>query len=288
MAKAGRRTIITAQIKDLVFQILEKNPDATVFRIHGELERLLIEKEIENIEREKATALIELLKREEDEIIETLEYKLYSSKYNLLPTTSTLNKYLQLSGIRDRITSLRTNPAGMDIQWNIGVNESPHNIPAGDIPLLIEYKKLGIRQSIEQEIDNIHALTQLTVRKAKWLVCLQPIINKWVQKYAPGADGTQTLFLLSAVADLYMLNEQRSQLLGNDVFDSAKLDKLLFETEHCTYQIFMTAIVEAKAKTLVAHSESQNEPHISALIAKIRKKHNENFMNAVNRERTNS
>jgi len=36
MAKAGRHTIITPQIKDLIFQILEKNPDATVFRIHGE------------------------------------------------------------------------------------------------------------------------------------------------------------------------------------------------------------------------------------------------------------
>jgi hypothetical protein len=288
MVKAGRRTLITPRIKDLIFQILQKNPDATVARIHGDLERLLIEKEIENIEREKVTALTELSRREENEIIKTLEFKLYSSKYNLLPTTSTLNKYLQFSKIRDRITSLRTNPEGLDIQWNIGVNESPRKIPAGDIPLLLEYKKRSILQSSEKEIDNSHSLTQLTVRKAKWLVYLQPIVNKWIQKYDPGEDGTQALFLLSAVANLYMLNEQRSQLLENDVFDSTELDKMLFETEHSTYQNFMTAIAEANVKTSVAHNESQNEPYVSELIAKVRKKHNENFMNAVNRERANS
>jgi hypothetical protein len=96
-----------------------------------------------------------------------------------------------------------------------------------------------------QEANFDNPLNKLTVRKAEWMAVLHPFVSKFVKDHVNLDEFEKYLFsLLSDLADLYVHNEIRNQVLKRNV-DSFDIDQIIFGKQYSCFENLILAIQEA-------------------------------------------
>ncbi len=121
------------------------------------------------------------------------------------------------------ISRARNSDNPIDKPWSLGAcKDYPDDFPISSLPLLIKYKSL-FRQEINE--NNKNKYNSFSIRKAKWMVRLQPILQNLL-KYADGLDEYSAV---SNAAEGYYHAELMSELMEDTTFDSTYLDDYLCE-----------------------------------------------------------
>lgn len=168
------------------------------------------------------------------------------------------------NNIKNRILPNITKDNPLDQKWSIGACEK-NNIPDDMIPLLMEQMKVFRRfDELKKQLPHLsyaelEALPSeqtegyfelerpLTVRAARWMARLKPLVDKLIEKYKnddvvppPNTEDKEFAlhWLLYFVAQLYAKTEIISEYLGHKYFDSNALDELFFMQDHANYVDF--------------------------------------------------
>ncbi len=111
----------------------------------------------------------------------------------------------------------------LDEPWTLGAcRDYPVDFPVSSLPLLIKYKSLQF-QHISEEPDLKLHFNSFSIRKAKWIVRLQPIIQDIFQF----SDFLDEYSVVSNVAEGYSHAEFTSESMGEKTFDTQILDEAL-------------------------------------------------------------
>ena len=126
-------------------------------------------------------------------------------------------------------------------------------------PFLTEYVKIyRVQTEFSRPDDNVsddlsyqeanyeNPLKKLTVRKAEWMSILYPFAMNFVKKHVTETKqfDDRLLDLLSDLADLYVHNEIRNQILKRTV-DSFDIDQIIFGKKYSCFENLTLAIREA-------------------------------------------
>jgi len=124
--------------------------------------------------------------------------------------------------IREVSKARNIEPKPLDIPWSLGAcRDYPTDFPVDSLPLLIEYKSIKF-DTIMGESKGVH-YNNFSIRKAKWLVRLQPIIQD-IFHFTDFFDEYSTV---SNAAEGYAHAEYMSETMGEKYFDSRVLDEAL-------------------------------------------------------------
>jgi len=237
-------------IVNVIYQILWKNTNEQVKFIQSAVREYLIKRTLseDGISRNDVRGI-------RDTIRDIDEQK--------LPGTSAITKYLAQGNLREQIEMVKKNAKGLDRLWSVAACHSPDNIPikvpTEMFPFLTEYVKIyRVQTEFSRPDDNVsddlsyqeanyeNPLKKLTVRKAEWMSILYPFAMNFVKKHVTETKqfDDRLLDLLSDLADLYVHNEIRNQILKRTV-DSFEIDQIIFGKKYSCFENLTLAIREA-------------------------------------------
>jgi hypothetical protein len=141
------------------------------------------------------------------------------------PSIETLKKYIS------EARSKNENPE--DLAWSLGIcSKYKEYFPLYAIPII-----MGFLKKYEDKL-----LKPFSIRYAKWIVRLTPIINKLVDP----PDPEFTEMMIKSVAWQYTKSERISEVLGDKSFDTTALDKRYF-IDFTTKENFIEANIDHMA-----------------------------------------
>lgn len=197
----GRPRTITSPMENYIGAILKKDPERTIKKLHSGL-RNALQKAITKQLTESHPEL------SRDEIIKEVDKQVDKQ----LPSESAIDKWVRNKGIRKEFLSRPKNPEEEDKKWSIGTCKK-YDIPFDMVPLLIECDRAYLKQreigeqSAQKKDENDggaplvlyveEALGQISIRIAKWMSRLRPMVNILIEKYKNNKIGEDEEILMS-------------------------------------------------------------------------------------------
>lgn len=197
---AGRPELLTDELKDYIGNLLKKNPKLTASKAQEQITNYLVSARI---------AKDDSLKLNWNDAKDQLEAE------KIIPGHSAVGKYL---------TKLRKpkEPDPLSQPWSIG-SCIKYEISADVIPLLVEYWQiLSDESNAGGDISR-----RLTIRKARWMSRLYPVLEKALKLQFPDQRNKQIGYL-SRIADEYVYREQAAYEQGRGYSNTRLLDTLIF------------------------------------------------------------
>jgi len=136
------------------------------------------------------------------------------------------------------ISKARNSDNPIDKLWTLACcSDYSSFFPPESIPTIIENRNL-LGQIEDAEYKELfgYSMSDITIRDAKWLVRLKPVIEYLTPKLMLGNEPLPELYLYY-IASTYSMAEMASEMLGDDNFDSSDLDKALFSGDIRTLTI---------------------------------------------------
>jgi len=187
------------------------------------------------------------------------------------------------SSIKKRILPNIHSDNVLDQKWSMGACEK-FNIPDSMVPLLMEFTRLIWKEKEwEKQFDNLSddemdmamskipipeeflGHNKLTIREARWMSWLRPLVEKLTDKYkddtiddallknVPLFDNSSSKYILQYllydIAGFYAFEEEIDESLGHKKFDSSEIDEILFVKEYAHYSDFHMAMNEGFSHT---------------------------------------
>lgn len=111
----------------------------------------------------------------------------------------------------------------LDEPWTLGAcRDYPSDFPASSLPILIKYKSMKF-QTISEEPDTSLHFNEFSIRQAKWIVRLYPIIKESFQF----SDYLDEYSAVTNAAEGYSQAEFTSEAMGEKTFNTQILDEAL-------------------------------------------------------------